>query len=250
MAESFVLFNMSWPEVRVSLEKVKVVLIPTGSCEQHGPHGTFEVDTAIACEFTKKLAERTYPLTLVVPPVHFGVSPHHMKFPGTITLKPETFMQVCIDVVESLYRHGLRKFVFINGHGGNAAPLTVVLSKVKFACPDVQIALASPWGGAQDVMKERVTSPITGHACEVEMSMSLYLAPRTVKTASLSKGTVKLSPEEYKNPWGIVVARSWEENTENGALGDATKSSAELGRALIETSLDRMAQFIREFAQN
>ncbi|MDP2859742.1 MAG: creatininase family protein, partial [Bacillota bacterium] len=109
MAQSFNLFDMSWPEVKAALDRIKVALIPTGSCEQHGPNGTFEVDAAIANEFTKRLAERTYPLTLAVPPVHFGVSSHHMRFPGTITLKPETFMQVCTDIVESLYRHGIRR---------------------------------------------------------------------------------------------------------------------------------------------
>ena len=250
MAEpSFILFDMSWPEVKANLDKIRIALIPTASCEQHGPNGTFEVDTAIAGEFARRLANRTYPLTLLVPPIHYGVSSHHMRFPGTITLKPETFMQVCVDVVESLYRHGLRRFIFINGHGGNAAPLTVVLSKTKYEHPDVQIAVASPWGAAQDVIKDKVTSPITGHACESEMSMCLYLAPRAVKTATLAKGMVKLSPEEYKNPWGILTARSWEENTENGALGDATKSSYELGQAMIETSIERIAQFVMEFAQ-
>ncbi len=248
MPQSFNLFDMSWPEVKSSLETVKVALIPTASCEQHGPNGTFEVDTAIAGEFTRKLAERTYPLTLAVPPVHFGVSTHHMKFPGTITLKPETFMQVCLDVVESLYHHGLRRFIFVNGHGGNVASLTVVLAKLKYAHPDAQIALASPWC-AREVIKDKVTSPVTGHACEVEMSMCLYLAPRAVKMESLTKGALRLSPEEYQNPWGIVIARSWEENTENGALGDATKTSRELGEAAVEAGLERMTKFVEEFAK-
>jgi len=248
MSQSFNLFDMSWPEVKSSLDTVKVALIPTGSCEQHGPNGTFEVDTAIAGEFARRLAERTYPLTLAVPPVHFGVSTHHMKFPGTITLKPETFMQVCMDVVESLYRHGLRRFIFVNGHGGNVASLTVVLAKIKYAYPDAQIALASPWC-AQEVIKDRIESTITGHACEIEMSMCLYLAPGAVKTASLTKGAVKVALEEYKNPLGIVIAKSWDENTENGALGDATKSSRDIGEAAVEAALERMAGFVAEFSE-
>jgi len=248
MPESFVLFDMSWQEVKQNLDKIKVALIPTASCEQHGPNGTFEVDTAIGNEFTKKLAEATHPLTIATPPVHFGVSTHHMNFPGTITLKPETFIQVCIDVVESMYHHGLRKFVFVNAHGGNAAPLNVVLTKLKYAYPDAKIAFLSPWGGAEDVRKEFVTSAITGHACEVEMSMSGYLAPRTVKQATLERGSIKLTPDEYRNPWGVVEARMWDENTANGALGDATKTSVELGKKLIETSLQRMAEWVKDFA--
>jgi creatinine amidohydrolase len=250
MSDSFVLFDMSWPEVKANLDKIKVVLIPVGSCEQHGPNGTFEVDTAIANEFTKRLAAMTYPLTIATPPVNFGVSPHHMKFPGTIFLKPDTFIQVCVDVAEAMYRHGFRKFMFVNGHGGNQGALNVVLQKLKFSLPDIEVGFLSPWGGAQDVMAKKVTSPITGHACEVEMSMSWYLAPRTVKVDSLTKGALNVTPEEYKLPWGIYIIKSWEENTSNGALGDATKATCEFGEELIETSLTRIADVIKDFAKS
>jgi creatinine amidohydrolase len=249
MAEpSFILFDMSWPEVKANLDKIKVAIIPAGSCEQHGPNGTFEVDTARAYEFSKRLAARTYPLTLTVPPVHYGVSSHHMNFPGTITLKPETFIAVCMDVVESLYHHGIKKFLLLNGHGGNTAPLRVVLGKVRALWPETAIAMASPTAAAADVTQARVKSPITGHACESEMSQCLYLAPRAFKKDTLAKGTIKLSIDEYKNPWGIEIGRLWHEVTENGALGDARESSYELGQAVIETALDRLSAFVKEFA--
>ncbi len=246
-AKRFSLFEMSWPEVQQNLDKIKVAIIPAGSCEQHGPNGTFEVDTARAYEFSKRLAETTYPTSLVVPPVLFGVSPHHMKFPGTISLKPETFISVCVDVIDSLYSHGLRKFFMINGHGGNQAPLKVVMSIVRQKYPDSKIAMASPTAAAQDVAAHRIESKIIGHACEGEMSQCMYLAPWAVKRDSLAKGEPLLSPEEYKNPWGVEVGRLWHEVTANGALGDATKASYELGKELMDTALFRLTQFVEQF---
>ncbi|MDP2858630.1 MAG: creatininase family protein, partial [Bacillota bacterium] len=142
----------------------------------------------------------------------------------------------------------IRRFVFINGHGGNVAALTVVLAKIKYACPDAQLAFASPWF-AQEVIKDKVTSAITGHACEIEMSMCMYLAERAVKTGSLTKGALKITPEEYRNPHGIVIAKSWDENTENGALGDATRASREIGEAAVEAAIEKIARFIEEFTQ-
>ncbi len=249
MAENaFVLFDMSWPEVKQNLGKIKVAIIPTGSCEQHGPNGTFEVDTARAYEVSKMLAARTHPLSLAVPPVLFGISSHHMNFPGTVTVRPETFIAVCMDVVDSLYQHGLRKFVFINGHGGNVGALRVVMAMIRDEYEDAAAAMASPTQVASDVVAQKVKSPITGHACESEISQCMYVAPRAVKSAALQKGTIKLSVEEYKNPWGIEIARKWDEVSENGALGDATQSSREMGQAIIDTAVERLAAFIKEFA--
>ena len=76
----------------------------------------------------------------------------------------------------------------------------------------------------------------------------MYLAPRAVKQGALEKGTIRLTVEEYKNPYGIEIARKWDEVSENGALGDATKSSREIGEAIIETAVERLAAFIRGFA--
>lgn len=249
MAENaFVLFDMSWPEVKENLSKIKVAIIPTGSCEQHGPNGTFEVDTARAYEVAKMLAARTYPVSIAVPPVLYGISSHHMNFPGTITMRPETFMSVCMDVVDSLYQHGVRKFLFINGHGGNGGALRVLLSEIRDAYEDAAAAMASPTQVASDVVAQKCKSPITGHACESEISQCMYLAPRAVKQGALEKGTIRLTVEEYKNPYGIEIARKWDEVSENGALGDATKSSREIGEAIIETAVERLAAFIRGFA--
>jgi len=106
-----ILEEMTWPEVRDALADLKVVLLPTGSTEQHGPNTSFSTDTGRADGFAKLVAARMYPKALSVPPVGYGISYHHMRFPGSATLKPETFMAVVYEVVESYSKHGMRATV-------------------------------------------------------------------------------------------------------------------------------------------
>lgn len=248
MSPRLYLYEMTWPEVREALPGVKVAIIPTGSTEQHGPHGTFEVDTARAREFSLRLAERLYPEALVTPCVNLGVSPHHMHFPGTITLSPETYMGVLMDVARSLYQHGIRRFFFVNGHGGNRPTLSLVVNRLHQEL-GVKAAWASPTSVADDIIKQRVKSPVTGHACESEMSQVLYLYPPAMKRERAEKG--KIRPEVLATYGKVPVeeGRYWEELTENGALGDATLSSEELGREVIEVALDRLTQYVKRFME-
>lgn len=243
------LYEMTWPEVKAALPGIKVAIIPTGSSEQHGPHGTFEVDTARAREFSLLLAERVYPHALVTPCIQIGISPHHMHFPGTLTLRAQTFIDVLWDVAGSLYQHGIRRFLFINGHGGNRPALTLVMNRLRHEL-GARAAVASPTTVADDVIKQRITSPITGHACESEMSQVLYLYPQAMKVDRAEKGKIR---DEIKNIYGnrqpLEEARFWEENTENGALGDATLATAELGEEVINVSLERLTAFLKRFME-
>src|SRR5262245_47992308 len=78
-----VLEEMTWPEVRDALPDLKVVLLPTGSTEQHGPNTSFATDTGRADGFSKRVAARMFPRALAVPPIGYGISYHHMRFPGS-----------------------------------------------------------------------------------------------------------------------------------------------------------------------
>jgi hypothetical protein len=128
---TYYLSDMSWPETQQALETVRVALMAVGSTEQHGPNLAMQADTAQAHAFATKLAQRFYPKVLLAPPLHVGISDHHMDFPGSLTLCPETFYAFLHDVIESLSHHGLTKFLLVNGHGGNAATLGMSLVRLK-----------------------------------------------------------------------------------------------------------------------
>ena len=239
------LFDLSWREVRDLLPTVKLAIIPTGSTEQHGPNGTLEVDTGRAREFSKRLGERLYPNALVTPCVQFGMSSHHMHFPGTITLSFDTYIGLLMDIATSLHEHGISRFLFLNGHGGNKHALGIVVARLRHEL-GVRAAWISPTSIVADIVSRLVKSETSGHACESEMSQCMYLCPQTVKYKTLEKGAIKNSAlaKRYMSV-GSQEGIFWEEVTENGALGDARLATYEMGQELVETSLERLEAYAR-----
>ena len=112
-----ILADLSWPEVRAIQDEVEMVLIPVGSNEQHGPNLSLSMDIKGATHFCNRVSELAYPRMLVAPSMPWGVSYHHMNFPGTITLSSATFIQTLVEVVDSLQQHGFTRFFIVNGHG-------------------------------------------------------------------------------------------------------------------------------------
>jgi creatinine amidohydrolase len=244
---AFVLSEMTWPEAKTALTQVQAALIPVGSFEQHGPHGTFEVDTGRAIGFGRLLAARMYPHVVLAPAVGFGVSFHHMNFPGTITLQPETFMALLYDVVWSLKQHGLGKFLILNGHGGNIPALGMLIVKLR-----VELGVKAAWTSftslAREVLQERISSASKGHACEGEMSQALYLAPHTARPEAFVPGEYKGYPFRHLGEgFNLAYPYSFDEITSNGALGDATQASPELGRDIVELALKNAVEFLEDF---
>jgi creatinine amidohydrolase len=247
--KAFILSEMTWPEAERALGQVKVALVPVGSFEQHGPHGTFEVDTGRAHGFGKLLAARMYPRAVLAPTINLGVSYHHMNFPGTITLRPETFIAAVYDVVWSLHQHGLRRFLILNGHGGNIPALGVVIVRLREEL-GVKVAWTSFTSLGREVIEAQVTSESKGHACEGEISQALYLAPQTVRREALAPGEYKGYPYRHLGKgFNLAYPYRFDEITANGALGDATKASEELGREIIEAALGKAVEFLEDFIE-
>ena len=99
----------------------RIVILPVGSFEQHGPHLPYETDTLIAVEVARRLASRLN--AALLPPIPYGVSPEHMGFPGTITVDPINYCLLLRDIFHSLSTHGTELLVIVNGHGGNTSTL-------------------------------------------------------------------------------------------------------------------------------
>lgn len=243
--QRYVLAEMSWLEFRAALATVEIALIPAGATEQHGPGGTFAVDTARAEGFTKGLAARMYPRAVAVPTVPFGFSPHHMTFPGTITLEAETFMAVLGEMIDSLYRHGLRRFFILNAHGGNRDGLDLLIHAVRDRYPDSWIGWVQISGLIPDVRDpDGRESPLMGHACERELSQSLYLAPWTVRQEALGPSPLTERAIALHHP-AIKLGKTWDEITQDGGLGNSANATFELGERMIETALDRLSTWLQ-----
>ncbi|MBI2755324.1 MAG: creatininase family protein [Chloroflexi bacterium] len=116
-----VLQEITQPEAAALLDRSGLVVIPCGSIEQHGPHLPFGTDTYAAESVAVRLADELDALVATIGPL--GVTPFHMSFAGTVTVRPTTFVALLEDVCDSLIRHGARRFVFVNWHEGNQSAI-------------------------------------------------------------------------------------------------------------------------------
>jgi creatinine amidohydrolase len=241
--------KMTSPEAGEALAKAEVTIIPVGATEQHGPNMTLETDTAIAYGLSLRIAEAVFPRAVVTPPLPFGVSYHHLRFPGTLTISPESFQSVALDLVMSLRRHGVQRVFFVDGHAGNQGVLDVLMTKLRFQL-GIPAAYLFYFTIAADVIREGVATERWGHACELEASMGLALQPDIVRREALQAGAVRESGLPYSDAWGALrlgVPLWFDEMTENGALGDARQASKEFGQAVTETVVRRSVEFLERF---
>lgn len=247
---AFILADMTWPEVEKALETVRVAIIPVGAHEQHGPHMAESCDGVLAEAMSKKLAERLYPDVIVAPTISMGISPHHMNFPGTITLRPETLIGILRDMVTSLKQHGISKFLFLNGHGGNQPTLSVATTLLTLEL-DVECYQAKTTASAKEAFKKHVTSELYGHSCEREVSEALYLAPHIVRKDLLEKGDIIEGGrwENLRPGQPIQGYYTYDEMTRNGCIGDATKASLQAGEDIVNEALEGLAGAVQKMLE-
>lgn len=245
------LARMTSPEAGERLAEADVALIPVGATEQHGPNMALETDTAIAFRLSLRLAETVYPRGIVTPPLSYGVSYHHMSFPGTLTLSPETFQAVVLEVIESLRQHGIENFFIVDGHAGNQGALDVLMTKLRFQM-GLNAAYLFYFTLVDDVIREGVKTERWGHACEVEASVGLALQPDLVRNAELAMGKLRSGPLPYSvatDRLRLGVPLAFDEITDNGALGDAREASEAFGHHIVEAVVERSVRFLDRFLE-
>src|SRR4051812_6610717 len=118
----------TWPEIEAQLARSKTVVIPIGSNEQHGPTGLLGTDW-MCPEIIAHGAQEAADI-LVAPTFNIGMAQHHLGFPGTISLRPSTFIAAIGDWARSLGAHGFTRIYFLNGHGGNVASIEAAFSEI------------------------------------------------------------------------------------------------------------------------
>ena len=128
------LLDLAPPDIAWFQERSDLILIPIGSCEQHGAHLPLGTDTITALEVSRRAAEKAD--VPYAPPFWAGYSPQHMREPetgvGTITLRADTFTELLYDIARSLIHHGWNKLVFVNGHGSNTKVIDPLLRRIKY----------------------------------------------------------------------------------------------------------------------
>ena len=248
------LTEYTWPQVEELLESDPVVVVPVGANEQHGRHLPLKVDWGLVSDIAERSACRASDEgvpCLVTPPVWTGYSPHHMQFPGTITLDASTFARLLIGVATSLRKHGFRYIMFLNGHGGNINLVRSVVQQLRFEY-QVETAGASYWDLALEEIRRWRMSPLggIGHACELETSLMLALYPHLVETSEVEDfvpTTSHYSASDLTSPGPVTTSKAFHERTPHGVIGSPTFASGDRGQLLLDEIADAVARFLIAF---
>ena len=136
--------QLTWPEINDAVADKKIPVMAVGSVEQHGLHLPMGTDFLNGLERAKLVAQRTD--VLVAPILIPGLSHYHMGFPGTITLPAETIQTVYFEAAQSLMRHGFKRFLLLNAHGGNRATTRYIVDRINQETEGIAVEL----GEAED----------------------------------------------------------------------------------------------------
>ena len=245
--------RLTWPEVRRAASEERVCLIPVATLEDHGPHLPIDTDLRITAEVCRLTAEAAPDEIVLLPPIPHGYSPHHMDFPGPITIGWDTFTRYCTDVGTSLARHGFRRMLFLNGHGSNQNFVEAAARLVGVEHPGVLSAAAFYLSGKGSLarvgeLRESERGGM-GHACELETSIYLAIDPDAVDMAKAVDERGYPDGEYAFMDWSdgpLKVMPWWSSFSATGVQGDATKATAEKGVALLEAAVEECVGFVRE----
>ena len=252
--------EMTWPECHQAAVYGRVAVLPVATYEDHGYHLPIDTDVRLVSEICDRAVGRIPDEAVLIPPVTHGYSPHHIDFPGTLTISWDTFVHYVRDICVSLAHHQFTHILIVNGHGSNtallemAARLTVLATEGKVAC-----AAVNHWGlrRAKTVGNDVRDSDYGGssHAGEYETSLYLALRPELVQ---MDKAVDERSPLplsfqtdllQGKHPDGSIASYMpyWSTMTESGVRGAAPLATAEKGGRFLEAAVTGLVELIQEF---
>ena len=248
--------RLTWPEVRRAAGEDRVALIPVATLEDHGHHLPIDADLRIVAEICWRAAADARDQAVLLPPIPHGYSPHHMDFPGPITIGWETFTKYLVDVGTSLARHGFRRLLYLNGHGSNQNLVEMAARLVTVEHPEVVSAaafyLASPEAlRTIDQVRESERGGMA-HACELETSIYLAIDPDAV---DMDLARDERSYPEGQHAWldwsdgSLKIMPWWSSFSRTGVLGQPTLATPEKGKALLEAAVSECVAYIREIRE-
>jgi creatinine amidohydrolase len=239
--------EMSWPEIGERLHEIDLAIIPCGAIEQHGPHLPVDVDAFDAGYLARRVAEAcSDPKPFVLPLVSYGVSYHHEDFPGTLSVSNDSLARYIYDIGMSLARQGIKKILFLNGHGDNTPTLEYAAQMIN---RDSRIFVCVETGESSDEdVSALVETPNDIHAGEQETSTSLATRPELVRMDKAKDMTVKFGSSylDFSSSRGIPWYARTSKLTENGILGNPLKASAAKGKKMWEIMIAHLVKFVEE----
>ena len=237
------LAEMSWEEAKQYLEHDDRVVLPLGATEEHGRHLGLGTDHIEAEAIARGVGEQTN--VAVAPTLNYGMSHAQLSFPGTISLRPTTLIAVLEDLFRSFYRHGFRRVLVVNGHGGNAASLNSALQVVASDLPELRAKVFEWWTDQESyrVVIDLLGPQVGSHASPGETAFMLAVRPSAVKLERLTGRDAPVQPTRE-----VVTMNTFAEKYPDGINGvDPHTATREAGEALLRKSVEICARELKNW---
>ena len=239
----YVLAETTWKSVRE--QRYEIAVLPWGATEAHNlhlPYGTDSLHAQWVAEEGARTAWEKGTKVVVLPAVPFGVNTGQLDIPMTINMNPSTQAAVLGDVLDSLNRHGIRRFVILNAHGGN--DFRQMIRELHLRFPRI-LMCALNW--YQIGRWEDYFADAGDHAGEMETSVMLHLAPRLVLPLSeAGSGKAKAARIKALNERWAWTPRQWTRVTDDTGIGDPHQGTREKGERYLQRVVADVGQFLVE----
>ncbi len=251
-----ILQHATWAEVEAYLRRSTGIVVPIGSTEQHGPGGAIGTDAICAEAIARGMPAGDD--ILVGPTLALGAAQFNLGFPGTVSLRAATLMAVVQDYVASLAAQGFRRFYFLNGHGGNIAPVQAAFHDIHAGAslrgpgaPGLSLRLRSWWEYPRaDALRRELYGEREGiHATPSEIAIAMAVLPARGE-APASAPWQRVPPEELREMAGDrhVDAARHRLRFPDGRIGsDPGLARATDGARLIEAAIEGARADYRAF---
>jgi len=234
--------NCSWKKAKEKFKATRVALIPVGATEQHGPQLPLGTDSFTAQALAESGANKTNAICTPVIPI--GVSAHHRHFWGTLWVSPEAFRHYMYEIARNLSYHGVRRVIFVNGHGGNFPALQEISRTLRLE--RIHAVVFQWWTSPSSIaLQSKLFQHKGTHAGGMETSIVLAIRPELVDKDSYDEAA-KGAPATF----GIVKHGSQLpldtiDFSPSGATLDPREATAEKGKQLFAESEENLVNLIR-----
>lgn len=239
----YLLANTCSPKVKEYLKRDQRIILPIGSTEQHGSDAVVGVDHITATGIAYAVSKLTG--ILCAPPLNYGMAMHHLGFEGTMALRPTTYINLIVDLLSSLKRHGFKHVIIVNGHGGNKGPFLNALAEKEDEFKDMDFSFFNWWvmPGLQKNIIEKYFGEKEGyHATPTEISLTMALIPGAM-TMPKSYTCPQQEVSGENSAW--VIPAKFREYYPDGVMrADYSGSTAEIGVEALEYAIQEIISVI------
>lgn len=232
----------------------EVAVLPMGATEPHNLHLPYGTDSYEAEAIASRICEAAFrrgARVVMLPPIPYGTETNMMEFPLAMNVQPSTLLAVIRDLVESLDKHGIRKLLILNSHGGN--DFKPVLRELA-GKTSVKLFLCDWYRGASADVQKTLFREAGDHAGAMETAFGLAFFPHLVATDPATgrlladDGAMQPTKIDAVNRGWVSISRPWHLLTTNTGAGNPHEAKAEQGHALMRTLVERLSQFLVDLA--